>query len=720
MKIAYFINTFNSINWGGQATSNAIEYMLSKQYPEAEFVPLDMPQLPFKKMKIFRKYYEQELIRAIMKDQIKDVFYYLKKMNIPSTIFETFTHICFNGEGAIHAKSGHIVVFMGLLYIAKKQGKVVAAINQTIDLKHNKRLELLIQKVYNTLDFVAVREPISLTYAKNIGIVDVHLIPDAVYGLPELTDDIIEERASKFSLPKEYVAVTGSSILKRDSTSLAYMKNLIVTIRKNIDLPIVFMANAKTDIWLAHRLQKEFGFMIVEPPVKFMDAIAIIARSKVLVGGRQHPNIFAYMHKIPFIPFKGNTFKNDGVVALQNYPLKPLEWNSGEDAFKKSLRRIGEGILFNKIKIEHFSVFPELNPSQKCSKKIAIVVTNLASSGAEKIALTQAKLFREYGHEVVLFLVDNIKKYDTSDCDFQIETLSKGKNTYKVLGRVGDRIYAEILKAKMNEYGTFDLVISNLPRADRVVKMLDHPNKYYVIHTSYKTELEKFANKRSGKKSKLYRYLYEGENVITVSKEIVSDLDQLQIRYNRAMTIYNPFSFEEIRSKGKEAIDLDFDYIISPTAFRKEKRYDVMLDAFKQVKHPVKLLILANPDPKLEAMIHERGLEERVVMLGFQQNPYKYIKRAKLLVLSSEREGLPTVMIESLILGTSVVATNCPTGPSEILTEELSHWLVPVNDPAALAQKIDEALETDIDIDESILEKFNKHTVYEQLCSLMV
>ena len=74
MKIAYFINTFNSINWGGQATSNAIQYMLSKQYPEAEFVPLDMPQLPFKKMKIFRKYYEQELIRAIMRNPDTSLF----------------------------------------------------------------------------------------------------------------------------------------------------------------------------------------------------------------------------------------------------------------------------------------------------------------------------------------------------------------------------------------------------------------------------------------------------------------------------------------------------------------------------------------------------------------------------------------------------------------------------------------------------------------------
>ncbi len=357
MKIAYFINTFKSINWGGQATSTAIEYMLSRQYPEAEFVPLDMPRLPFKKIKILRKYYEYKLTRAIMEEQIKDVFFYLKKMNVPSNIFESFTHVCFNGEGAIHAKSGHLVVFMGLLYLAKKQGKVVAAINQTIDLKHKRHLELLVQKVYNMLDYVSVREPISLLYAQNIGILNVHLIPDAVYGLPVLTDQVIDMRLSKFSLPKEYVAVTGSSALKRDRTSFVYMKNLITIIQKNIDLPIVFMANAKTDIWLAHRLHKEFNLIIIEPPVKYIDAIAIIARSKILIGGRQHPNIFAYMYRIPFIPFKGNTFKNDGVVALQNYPLKPLTWDIDVSKLESSLEEIEKGILFNKIEIEDFSIF---------------------------------------------------------------------------------------------------------------------------------------------------------------------------------------------------------------------------------------------------------------------------------------------------------------------------------------------------------------------------
>jgi len=718
MKIAYFINTFNSINWGGQATSNAIKYMLSKVYPEAEFVPMNMPSLPFKKMKVLRSVYEKKLVEAIMSDDMENVQFYLKKMNVPSTIFQDYTHICFNGEGAVHARSGHIRVFMGLLYMAKKQQKVVAAINQTIDLAGDKQLEAVLAKVYNMLDFVSVREPLSLTYARSIGIESVQLIPDAVYGLPRLTNEEIEETLARYDLQPHYIAITGSSILKRDKTSLRHMRKVLQFIRERYSQPMIFMANAKTDIWLAHKLKDEFHFRIIEPPVKYIDAMAIISRASLVVGGRQHPNIFAYMYQVPYIPFKGNTFKNDGVATLQKYPLMPLSWDISQVAFNKAAAQLEGYSDFSDIEIENFDIFRSAKAPVPM-KKVAIVVTNLASSGAEKIALTQAKLFKEHGHEVVLFLVDNVKEYDTEDCEFPIETLTSGKNTYKVLGKVGDRIYAEILQKKMQDYGGFDIIISNLPRADRVVKLLNHPNKYYVIHTSYKTELEKFANRRGQKKSRLYQYLYANEKIITVANAIIDDFDNLRIPYKQAITIYNPFSFEYIREKGKEEIDLDFEYIISPTAFRKEKRYDIMLDAFKMLEHDIKLVILANRDSRLEAMIKERELEDRVVILGFQQNPYKYIKNAKLLVLSSEREGLPTVVIESLILGTPVVATDCPTGPSEILTGDLEKWLVPMEDPKALAEKIDEALESEIVIDETLLNKFNKKTIYEQFEALL-
>jgi len=323
MRIAYFINTFNSINWGGQATSNAIKYMLGREYPNAEFVALNMPELPFKKIKFFRQYYNQKLIEAILHDEIDDIYKYLSKMNVPPTIFDGYTHICFNGEGAVHARSGHLSIFMGLLYIAKHQGKKVAAVNQTIDLAGKKELESLLKKVYSHLDFVSVREPLSLQYAKDMGIRDIVMIPDATYGLPRLKEEEIDSRVQKFHLPEAYIGITGSSILKRNAHSLQKMRILLTYVKKYFEEPVVFLANAKTDIWLAHRLQKEFAFDIIEPPVKYLDAMAIISRASFIIGGRQHPNIFAYIYGIPYLPYKGNTFKNDGVAKLQEYPVAP-------------------------------------------------------------------------------------------------------------------------------------------------------------------------------------------------------------------------------------------------------------------------------------------------------------------------------------------------------------------------------------------------------------
>lgn len=149
MKIAYFINTLTSINWGGQATSNGIKYMLNKEYPDAKFVPLNLPKLPFNKIKILRKYYEWKLQNAILKNDKNKIIKMLKKMNIKEDLFDDFTHVCFNEEGAIHAKSGHLIRLMGMLYLAKMKGKIIASINQSIDLNNNHTLEALISKVYN-------------------------------------------------------------------------------------------------------------------------------------------------------------------------------------------------------------------------------------------------------------------------------------------------------------------------------------------------------------------------------------------------------------------------------------------------------------------------------------------------------------------------------------------------------------------------------------------
>lgn len=80
MKTAYFINTFKSINWGAQAMSSSIHYMIHQTYPDAEFVPLTLPDLPYKKIKIFRKYYEYKLVQSIKSIRINIFLQQLKLM----------------------------------------------------------------------------------------------------------------------------------------------------------------------------------------------------------------------------------------------------------------------------------------------------------------------------------------------------------------------------------------------------------------------------------------------------------------------------------------------------------------------------------------------------------------------------------------------------------------------------------------------------------------
>lgn len=359
VKIAYFVNSFNAINWGGQATSNGIKYLIETTYKNAIFVPFTLPTAPFKKIKLIGKLLDVKIYNALMDDDKDALMNFLKYYSIDKTYFQGYTHICFNGEGAIHSRSGHFIFLMALLYLAKQQGKYVAAINQTIDLARSPKWEKLIIKIYNNVDFVSVREPASFEYAQELGIQNIHLIPDATYGLPHLSPHEIETRIKSYNLPENYIGITGSSSLVKNTQSLKKVVVVIEAIKKCTNQPLIFLANAKTDIWIAHKLQSKFGYRIIEPPIKYLDAIAIISKANLLIGGRQHPNIFAYEYGVPYIPLSANTRKNEGVAKLQHYPISPIGWN--QEGLKKlpnliqTIRDVP--IAFNQVTINDFHIF---------------------------------------------------------------------------------------------------------------------------------------------------------------------------------------------------------------------------------------------------------------------------------------------------------------------------------------------------------------------------
>jgi glycosyltransferase involved in cell wall biosynthesis len=121
-----------------------------------------------------------------------------------------------------------------------------------------------------------------------------------------------------------------------------------------------------------------------------------------------------------------------------------------------------------------------------------------------------------------------------------------------------------------------------------------------------------------------------------------------------------------------------------------------LLHAFAQVlpHQPCRLVLLGEGKqrPELQRLATELGVEEHVWMPGFVTNPYSYMARAAVFVLSSAWEGFGNVLVEALALGVPVVATDCPSGPREILQGGRYGALVPVGDSQALARAVLETL----------------------------
>ena len=104
--------------------------------------------------------------------------------------------------------------------------------------------------------------------------------------------------------------------------------------------------------------------------------------------------------------------------------------------------------------------------------------------------------------------------------------------------------------------------------------------------------------------------------------------------------------------------------------------------------------------PALEALIKELGMQERVQLPGFAANPYAYMSRAAVVVLSSRWAGSPNVLVEAMACGTPVVATDCRSGPAELLDGGRLGPLVPVGDHSSMAAAIEQMLDAPVARDE--------------------
>jgi glycosyltransferase involved in cell wall biosynthesis len=200
------------------------------------------------------------------------------------------------------------------------------------------------------------------------------------------------------------------------------------------------------------------------------------------------------------------------------------------------------------------------------------------------------------------------------------------------------------------------------------------------------------------------RLLYPwADGIIAVSEGVADDLAAVtQIPRSKISVLANPVITPELhRLAAEDPANEWFSRaeparIVAVGRLTRQKGFDVLLSAFAELlRHRRASLLILGEGPerqRLERQAEKLGLRDRVHLPGFDPNPYSHMARADLFVLSSRFEGSPNALKEALALGTPVVATDCRSGPGQILQNGRYGPLVPVEDPHALAEAMERAL----------------------------
>lgn len=187
--------------------------------------------------------------------------------------------------------------------------------------------------------------------------------------------------------------------------------------------------------------------------------------------------------------------------------------------------------------------------------------------------------------------------------------------------------------------------------------------------------------------------------VITICEDMKKQFIN-HIHSNKLDVLFNPIEIEKVLELSQKTISKEYEcgYLVQVARLDKVKKHSDLITIFSQLiqKGRKEKLLIIGDGPEfhtLQNLINKLGLNKECFLLGEIENPYPYIKNAKLFLHTSEREGLPTVLLESMILNTPVVAMNCPTGPREILDNGRCGVLVEMGNKNEFVLKTLELLE---------------------------
>ncbi len=307
---------------------------------------------------------------------------------------------------------------------------------------------------------------------------------------------------------------------------------------------------------------------------------------------------------------------------------------------------------------------------------VSIILPVLQSGGAERI-VSDLSLFlssNEFNKNIILF--------DGEKIDYPYE---------------GNLIDCNI-KATINPFGKIANLFRRINKVKKIKKKLhikisiSFLDAAHIVNLFSRTEDKVILSIRNFKSKSLkgfygifYYYFIKvfynkSDQIVAVSEGVKNDLtDKFKINKDKIVVINNFYDLEKIKKLSKEAIEDRYNHIFnSPVIINigrltEQKGQWHLIRAFSRAKEEIddlKLVILGDGEMEnyLKQLVSGLKLEGEVFFLGFQKNPFKFISKSEIFILSSLYEGFPNVLVEAMACGIPVVSTDCKSGPREILS----------------------------------------------------
>jgi glycosyltransferase involved in cell wall biosynthesis len=331
-------------------------------------------------------------------------------------------------------------------------------------------------------------------------------------------------------------------------------------------------------------------------------------------------------------------------------------------------------------------------------KNISFILPNLGGGGAERVAVNLANSFSLRGYAVDMVLLSATGEFMTDlQPDIRVIDLKVKRLRFALLPlmRYFRQARPVAVLVCMWPLTIAALWARTLTRVPARVVVAEHT-------TWSRSELLARWSVGWQVRTSMHKIFPAADGIVAVSVGAADDLARFaKLDRNSITVIYNPVVGEAKPCANGTLAPSGWwcgahHKVLAVGTLKNIKDYGSLLVAFAQLRQQIdaRLLILGEGEcrSELEAQVRQLGLESSVFMPGFVKDLTPYYEHADLHVLSSTGEGLPTVIIEALAVGTPVVSTDCPSGPREILCDGEFGRLVPVSDPAALAVAMAESL----------------------------